>query len=482
MDKKISIEQLRRRDRDFAWRWAHGFCHHDSSDWQVEIMKSALSKAENNPGWFGRVSFKRRPFLSCILLKLRTAFAAIIALMALTLWTIRFGSARNSSLSLSTPRNIVAIHAELSTRTQHVLRAVKVGDLKIDAILLIGRVRKSKSAIASVFADELSPVPLPPIVIPVSFSAALAALKKIPALISQGMKDISKSPVSLSMRDLIAISFRVFHGAVVSQWWDTSNVRGANAWFGITGTADTLMLERAIQKSENKTIHVVHGQAIGPNFLAFSDVAVFRSGYDANNYSKLGCYGQCVSQPSERKVSNKRASSGLLLITNLAHPMNAGYQKFGVADEILTIENVSRAARKLGVPRDRLFWKPHPTTWSLCKSDVSTLQEAAQELGFKVLQPHVSHEYFGTTCRWVVATPSTAMLDLLVEGVLCVLLDPQGTSSGTALSNFPRADISSFDGLVTKLSALAKDEEYENVLRSTFLKVSPSRPFDFDVI
>lgn len=475
---------LRAGDRLRFWQWAAELGQSGPRGqvdvWRLELVKVLAEAAESSPGLMPdpdqaatRVSLQHS-----VRSRLVFVVGVLLAIAAFAVWAIRFMPWRAAGLSPGTSR-LAAVHAEWSTRTQHVLRALAaVADehpASPEAVILLGRLRDRPEDAAAVWRDKGVSLSVR-MVLPLSPRAAGAALVDMPALLLAGWRAAGWLPVSVGLRDWAAIAFRCFLGAVAARWWRHQPVAAdARVVFGITGTADVSLLERSIQAGGGTTVHAVHGQATGANFAGISDLALFRSAHDADCYRRLRCYGACEVQRAEPPPF-RRGETGLLLLTNLAHPMNKGYVGHGIRDERFVIIETAKAAEALGVAEECLWWKPHPVLESL--PEAQELDATAAEAGFTRLS--ADDEPLHATAsrmRWVVTTPSTVALDLLEQGVLPVVVDPQDSVLDTALRALPMTDANA-SAISECLAGLDAAGRAKARFAEAFEAIGPAQAFD----
>jgi hypothetical protein len=231
-----------------------------------------------------------------------------------------------------------------------------------------------------------------------------------------------------------------------------------------------------MQASGVRTIHAVHGLATGPNFTAFSHEAWFRCGFDARQYAPLAIYGRCTVQEAS-PPEPVRGSEGLYLLTNLAHPMNAGYQERGLEDEIALLRLVAEAAGTLGPQAQPLVWRPHPAIRLLPAETRERLREEARRLGFRQQDAGEPMAASAARARWVVTSPSTTAVDLLELGVLSVVVDLQHSAPGTAPACFPSCAAHPAP-LADLLHELLAEPVHRARYRQTWDQVRPARALD----
>jgi hypothetical protein len=305
--------------------------------------------------------------------------------------------------------------------------------------------------------------------------AALQTLIDAPGVVCEGLRHGSCAAGAVGLRDEVATAFRVFLGVTAAHWWEQDGA-ACEVVFGVTGTADTTLLEQAIKRSGGRTVHAVHGQATGPNFAGISDLALFRSQHDAKAYMHLGSYGACGVQRASFSGA-KRGSNGLLLLSNLAHPMNSGFQRFGLRDEESLLAAVGSAARTLGASAQPLLWKPHPVIEFLPTETREALRRTAKSYGFEEFSPDEKVESVAGACRWIVTSPSTVALDLLQAGYLCIVVDPQGSVLDTALSGLPRVPCDP-DELAVLCCDFDSPDSYTRAWAAAIEIIGPARALD----
>jgi hypothetical protein len=157
--------------------------------------------------------------------------------------------------------------------------------------------------------------------------------------------------------------------------------------------------------------------------------------------------------------------------------MNPGFIARGPEDEIALLRLVAAAARKLGPPGQRMLWRPHPVLRRLPADVSAQIRQEASRLGF-VEQDHA--EPMGPAAagaRWVITSPSTTAIDLLVQGTLCVVVDLQESAAGTAPAQFPRPPANP-DALGALLRELGEDATYQARFTEVWNSVRPARPLD----
>ncbi len=463
-------------NRAHAWLWAKDKLKPDASIWMIEWIKSSIFYADDElielpaPSDFLPLENRCRILVAFSV----AAFASLIYC-----FKIFFRFSRN--FVPKSPGCLAAVHGEWSTRSSHLISSINKGGREVDGIILLGRLKVNPGEIKLLWqskgiGDHVLKLPF---LIPVSPKAFLKTILNLPFLLRSGLQSSREIPLVLPFREMVAISFRVIQGDIAANWWQhTFDNPKAKILFGITGTADTTCLERAMQNDNCQTFHFVHGQAVGPNFVAFSDFAVFRSKYDADLYDRVGCYGRCLYQKSFLQCG-RRGNTGLFLLSNLAHPLNPGYRRSPLRDEIKLIEFVGAVARSIGKQAYPLYWKPHPVIQQLPLSEQKEIREIASKHGFvEVLASEDSYS-FASKCHWVLVSPSTIALDLLVAGLLSVVLDPQGSILDTALCKFPNVPFD-INEVVSYLDKIDDRRSYNEDLSLTFSSILPAKEMDLN--
>lgn len=401
------------RGMTVAWELARRL-DRDSSPWELEWMKACLDDRAEIRGGVGGI---------------RHAIAVAVAVLVLLKTLLQWGG-RSRSIAPNA-KLVVAVHGEWSNRTRHLLS--RVGhDLQPAAIVMLGRPEGSLEALGTTWLERTGS-PMPPVHAPLSWAAARAAAGRLSSLLAEGWREARSARCRPPLREHAALVFRVLLGAIEAEWWRQNGVRDACVIFGHTGTADTHQLERQMQSQGCRTVHSVHGLCEGPNFVGFSTVAFFRSGADARLYGPLGQYGACAA-PAAAWTEPLTGEAGLLLFTNLAHPMRAGYRERGIADEIAVLEAVSRGAQLHGQGTTPMRWKPHPTIDGLPKAEQQRLRSTARELGFDEITDWQAVDLAARAARWVLTTPSSMAVELLGLGRLPIVIGALEGWPGVACS------------------------------------------------
>jgi hypothetical protein len=408
--------------------------------------------------------------------RLRFTVAGAAAMASLLAYAVTVGRRGNEepATGLDSADLALALHGERATRTQHLLKAA-AGEAAPARIILIGRLRTPLAGIRAEWGD-LGNTPLPPMVHPFTAASAVRALPRMVRLLAEGLREAPARHYLPPLREHVAIVFRVLLGAAMQEWWNDRGLRLRTVVFGHTGTADVSMLEAAMQAAGSRTVHVVHGLATGPNFTGFSDEAWFRCGFDADQYARLGTYGECRVQeaPAPTPV---RGRHGVYLLSNLAHPMNPNFVAKGPADEIELLRCVAAASREVCPEGQRMVWRPHPVIRRLSAETAKQIRDEARRLGFEEQDHSEPIGPSAAAARWVITSPSTTAIDLLVQGTLCVVVDLQNSAAGTAPAQFPAAS-NQPAALAALLREIDDDAAHAARFNQTWNAVRPAMPLD----
>lgn len=461
---------------DPVWQVARSVHWRNVSVWRLERMKAEaerIARLQGRPDQPSRAVWQRALRPVAFGLTTLAALVFLIFYLALSRWR-----AAPQDLPAGAQR-LIAVHGEWATRTRHLLTAAPTSHPPIGAILLLGRQSHSPGEISTLFATHVPSLADVPVLAPVSLRAAGAALRDLPRLLADGLHELLAAPRMLDLREETALAFRVCLGAIQARWWRQQGRRasGAEVLFGCTGTADTTLMEKAIQQTGGRTVHIVHGQATGPSFAGISDHALFKSSYDAAAYRQLHCYGDCSVQRAAPPEPGPRGRQ-ILLMSNLAHPMNDGFRRHGLRDELNLLACVSRAAGLLHLPETQLVWKPHPVTYTLNKALLDRLRAAAEAYGFTELPPDTPLAEASREARWVLCSPSTVATELLQIGTLAIVLDPQRSVGSSAVSALPLLTTLQPEALAALMAALDRPEVYEARFRAVHAILEPASPLD----
>ena len=407
--------------------------------------------------------------------RLAGAVASIIALRDSAVHGASFGSARLRGSLGKTPNEpdlVLAVHGEWATRTRHVLGMM--GECDRDwLVVVLGRPRATLKALTEQFSACVKTTRFV-LIRPFSLTSALLGLREAWARLAEGRRLARRFGIAPQWRHLTAMSYRVVLGCAMSKWWTGSALQPRRIVFGHTGIADTSLLEQSMQRAGAKTIHVVHGISAGVNFTGCSSTAIFRCGHDADWHSDLGGYRQCRADVAERPAL-QQGETGLLLLTNLAHPMNPGYRLKGIAEELIVLEAVAAASREIPDGTHPSYWRPHPNTSGLGEGQYEALLARAAVLGYERVPNDADLLSAARGCRYLLCTASTVVIDLLAAGMLPILLDWQSVDPECALGRYPlRAQDEA--SLRAALARCADPAEQSRLYDSAWTSIRPSAP------
>ena len=408
--------------------------------------------------------------------RLITTVAAVVAAITAAGTLIR--TIHESSTIPRDAGVILAVHGEWSNRTRHVLPMLQPSGKPVPVIAL-GRPRRSLASLRRIFDEALDAAPLS-LTRPYSLRTALRSAGKAARLVARAVRHLSIVRYVPPLRVQAAMLYRLILGAASAHWWRGQGVRGSTVIYGHTGLADTTLLELAQHATGCSTVHVVHGLGSGPNFAGFSSHAVMRCSYDAEYYRELGGYGACHA-PEHPTPACRHGALGWLLLTNLAHPMNRGYQRAGIRDELRLLGEVGRAADESRAQKKVLAWKPHPVFFSLPADQRGALLEAAHSYGFTIFGQDWTLER-AREFEVVLCTASTIAVDMLRLGVLPIIFDVQPIATDSAIARLPlRAEQSAVLGQL--IDELARDQSaYERYFSLAWKSIGPARAYDMRLI
>lgn len=454
----------------YAERIAQYCASADSAYFDVVPDRSWISRRsimvalrERGISAFGSHSIKAIDALSILV-------ASALAWMLLLVHTLV--SARTTS-DLRGGRWWLAVYGEWSNRTRHVLPAVCGNELP-GVVLVLGRPRIGLFNLAMEWKRRLGCDGLPPLMRPWSLSSLLVGLPLAIKATIRSMGIAANAPFLPGMRERVGMLYRIHLGLASACWWSGLRKRPESVVYGHTGTADSTLLELAQHESGVRTIHVVHGVSSGLNFTGSSSAAIFSCAHDARWHERLGGYGRCFSLPAPVPRSSM-GNTGLMLLTNYAHPMNLDYRVSGVCTERDVLRAVSAAVRSLRPEMTPLVWKPHPAFTNLPPVEQSDLLSSAHQLGFRPFPSGVDWLDAARNARWVVTTASTAALQLLEAGIVPVVLLPRWIDKDCALSRYPLA-VRDLDQLTGALAILdSKIAVWDELLDQAWRDIGPGR-------
>lgn len=465
----------RAQDRRICWQLAQELGGRAASVWAIEFLKAAQVRTEQSPGLLRQFSGVATTTVERLRRTLLFWLAAMTAGLLYLGYAMKVTALRVPCRIPQTAKRAIAVHGEWSTRTRHLLTALSDTKPRVDFAILLGRIPSSTKQVESIWVSHQVDLGELLLLVPFSWKSVFTSSRRIPPLLREGAKCLQRAPLALSPREVVAVSFRILNGLVASEWW-RSQVDSPlhDVIFGITGTADTTLLERAMHDSGTKTVHAIHGQATGPNFFGVSDLAIFRTGYDADRYKSLGCYARCHVQATE--CPNRAAAEmAILVLTNLTHPANPEFQKRAQEGDVAVLQLVSQALERMGSVNLQKLWKPHPVINSVHYSVGQKLRNKAQELGYREIREDQEVSSLISSAHWVLSTPSTVLVDLLANGVVGYLIDPYQTVTDEAISQFPslRSDLTA---VAQRLAEVTDEEVSKNELEKLFNAIQPAKP------
>jgi hypothetical protein len=316
---------------------------------------------------------------------------------------------------------------------------------------------------------------LPALVRPWSLGSVLLSLPSACGAIIEAMRIAVRAPYLPAFRERIGMMYRIHMGLASARWWRRQRPRPQRIVYGHTGNADSTLLEIAQRSSGQQTWHVVHGVSAGLNFTGRSSVAVFACEHDARWHERLEGYGRCLHFPAPMPAPVS-GGSGLLLLTNYAHPMNLECRVSGTSAEEAVLRAVSAAAAQLGVAEGGLHWRPHPALAALDRTDQDALRWVAGRAGFRELPSSVDWLEHARNARWVVTTASTVAIQLLEAGVVSVVLIPHWLDPDCALARQPLAlrDMALLPQVLAGMGQAATDRG--EALAAAWQAIGPGRP------
>lgn len=346
--------------------------------------------------------------------------ASALALGALLVVLVRFGgtSPTSAAKDLSEVPEVMAIHAEDTTRTRHLRAALARYCAKETArppVLLLGR-PSAPIAGAAANLDPQHQLAGLTMLRPLSFGSFFGGLGRALRLIYRGIAATRAFSGPLPFRERVAIDYRMAQGAVHACWWKRAVDRAGatKVVFGHTGTADTSQLEQAMQDSGAVTVHAVHGVNNGWPFAGLSDVALFPSGADARLGASLPAYGRCLHQSLARPLV-KTGNGDWALLTSYTHLLNLAYSTLGSRPDCVIVEWMQAAVNSHGQDPSRVFWRPHPQIALVPAAERERLEAAISAAGFTRWPDNLPYEALGDFSV-VVSTPSTVLVDALRLG------------------------------------------------------------------
>ena len=251
---------------------------------------------------------------------------------------------------------------------------------------------------------------------PISAGCCFMSLCDAIGKLHSGCVETSRYHGSITFRDRIAMAYRVAQGCAHARWWFVAGLACATkrAFFGHTGTADTTLLELAMQRQGIQTVHVVHGTNIGWPFAGLSDIAIYPTGADARFGASLPAYGRCTHIPFARPAVSP-GDGRWALLTSYTHLQHPAYNSLGSALDREIVRLVRRAADELAIEPQKIYWRPHPQIALVKQEQRTALELTVNEAGFLNWPDDWDYDRIGSFSV-VITTPSTVLTDALRMG------------------------------------------------------------------
>jgi hypothetical protein len=368
-----------------------------------------------------------------LFLRLRYCISVLTA-FSVWLWTLLRSGWGNRLAAIPEGACLIVVHGENSNRTRHALAAAGQSDA-VAAILVLGRPAASLASVRATFSSEFGLGDIP-VCRPIGLGGALKCLPRLFGLFAAGSRIVSATGFIPRWQDEIAILYRMCLGACACAWWTDQGAVPGTIIYGQTGLADTSLLEHAQQQVGAKTVHWVHGLSGGWNFAGYSDLGLFKCGYDTDLHAGLPDYGRTDFIPMPKVGYRGGRGSRWLLMTNYAHPSNP-YFGHGAYDlEIAAVRMAAEAAEQAGIGKGNLVWRPHPVFWSLPDIARERICAAVGEIGVALPAAGGEAPSF-SDYQAVMCTPSTAAIDALATGHLPIIVAPHEIAVETVYDAFP---------------------------------------------
>lgn len=403
------------------------------------------------------------------------------------------GNFANDSISGGT---VIALHAEDTTRTRH-LRGALAKHLddhnQRQLLLLLGRPSAGvKAALRAL--DPKGQLGEIDVRRPMNVRALLRTIPQTIARLANGVSATGAVPFPIPMRERIAMAYRMIQGTAQAQWWQSAvgpsavgpsaaSQSPATALFGHTGTADTSILELAMQSCGAQTIHVVHGTNVGWPFAGLSDAAIFQTSADAQLGATLPAYQRCTYIPATCPPLRAGLGSGdgrwavLTSYTHLSHP---AYHQNGADADIALIQMAAQAAARMGQPPEKILWRPHPHIEVVATAERARLLAAVKAAGFTRWPDSLPYDALGSFSA-VMTSPSTVLTDALRVGqpAIVVSLTPL---QDDLIYNRPNLLVRDLDGLLSALQGIADPAGASDRLRMAWDAIEPGGPLTIEAI
>ncbi|KLE31856.1 hypothetical protein AAW01_10290 [Aurantiacibacter gangjinensis] len=378
---------------------------------------------------------RRRSLIAGYALYLAAAVAGAISL----LWVIlRWGGsapAASRAIMDGAPR-LFAMHGEDTTRVRDLRAAIARADIDRPIVLSLGRPSTSVSHIAA-RSDPMSVLRDPRFLRPVTFGTALWALPSYIRFVWDTAHDYSNFPRRVPARETVAILFRIALGLGMAEWWHRASPSSPppHALFAHTGTADTSLLERAMQATGMRTVHVVHGTNIGWSFAGFSDLAIFQTAADARLAASLPGYGRVTHVPCPRPAL-AAPSKRWALLTSYSHLDHDDYHAHGSEADRRLVTWTAAVAKEVGRSPGDIVWRPHPHIRLVDETHRALLEKKIADVGFTRWPDDLPYEALGEM-EIVITSPSTVMTDALRLGQPAIVANAAPLQSDLQYADYP---------------------------------------------
>ncbi|MXP47951.1 hypothetical protein GRI43_11200 [Altererythrobacter luteolus] len=449
----------------------------DVSDevWRLELAALAAQNV-------GEVPSPKNP-----LVNFAAQFLASLFAIATLGWLIvrHCGTSSGSAAAkLSGGTIVAAVHGEVSTRTRHIHGSLvnhrRDEPQAIIPLLLLGRPSCSTAEAFRRFdvSNELAGWPA---IRPLSLGSFCKALPAIVANLLAGIRETANYSGRIDFRSRVAIAYRFAQGEVHACWWHTaaSGEVVDHALFGHTGTADSSLLEKAMQASGAYTTHVVHGSHTGWSFAGVSDLALFPSGADARLAQLLPGYIQTAALP----LSQPEVCPGdghWALLTSYTHLQNLAYQENGAEADIALVRLVRELADAFDQDPSKIIWRPHPQIDVVASQEKAKLERAVSRAGFSRWPSELP---YGRLCEFsvVVTSPSTVLTDALRMGQPAIVASMAPMQRDLIYNTYPLR-IDDVAGLHMAISRVLDPEQRRTAFKEAWAAIEPGGDYDLKAI
>ncbi len=329
-------------------------------------------------------------------------------------------------------RVVPLMHAEMSTRTRHLLR-VLAKDGYCGDVIIVGRPQRALGPFAFDLRREFG--------LQVRLMRCFSARDIMRACLgardvfARGLAAARLHPSNPSYTEIAGIFCRTVLGEAAAAWWRRLRPADTTAVYAHTGTTDTTRLEIQQQDLGLVTVHFAHGVSHGQNFTALSSVGVFQCAHDARWHTKLGGYHSCLSLEEPPPPLSPAKGNGLVVLSNLIHPMNPHYRRAGAEAELRFIELVARALNLLRQRPETVLWRPHPVFATEPAPVRMRVTQALANAGL-ALWPATRDRNDVKGLALALSTPSTAAIDMLRLGLPAIICGVEAAPAGSVYHQF----------------------------------------------